>query len=140
MNKSMFIGNVATQPTMRNTQSGKNYCLFVVAVNDRRKNGEETQYIRCTAWDKLGEICQQYLTTGTKVYVEGTAKAHGYLDKNAEAKAELQLTVQNMEMLSSKKKSDSQKLDETITDVQTGYSRQFTDEGRFTEVDVELPF
>ena len=97
MNKSMFIGNVATQPTMRSTQSGKNYCLFVVAVNDRRKNGEETQYIRCTAWDKLGEICQQYLTTGTKVYVEGTAKAHGYLDKNAEAKAELQLTVQRSE-------------------------------------------
>lgn len=140
MNKSMFIGNVATQPTMRNTQSGKNYCLFVVAVNDRRKNGEETQYIRCTAWDKLGEICQQHLTTGTKVYVEGTAKAHGYLDKNAEAKAELQLTVQNMEMLSSKKKSAPQKLDETITDCQTGYSRQFTDEGRFTEFDVELPF
>ena len=138
MNKSMFIGNVATQPTMRNTQSGKNYCLFVVAVNDRRKNGEETQYIRCTAWDKLGEICQQYLTTGTKVYVEGTAKAHGYLDKNAEAKAEQQLTVQNMEMLSSK--SDPQKLDETITDCQTGYSRQFTDEGRFTEVEVDLPF
>lgn len=140
MNKSMFIGNVATQPTMRTTQSGKNYCLFVVAVNDRRKNGEETQYIRCTAWDKLGEICQQYLVTGTKVYVEGTAKAHGYLDKNAEAKAELQLTVQNMEMLSSKKKSDPQKLEETITDCQTGYSRQFTDEGRFTEVEEDLPF
>ena len=71
-NKTTFVGH----PEMRYVPSGTPVTSFNVATNDQHTNekGETvrlTTWYRCTAWGKLGEVCNQYLHKGSKVLVEG---------------------------------------------------------------------
>jgi single-strand DNA-binding protein len=75
-NKTTFIGHLGGEPEMRYTPSGTAVTTFNVATNDQYNNekGETikvTTWFRCTAWDKLGEVCKQYLSKGSKVLIEG---------------------------------------------------------------------
>jgi single-strand DNA-binding protein len=86
-NKTIFVGHLGADPEMRfreaspkrsggDTPSGTAVTSFNVASNDQYPNekGEMvpiTIWFRCTAWGKLGEICNQYLHKGSKVLIEG---------------------------------------------------------------------
>jgi len=74
--KITIIGNLGRKPEMRFTPSGQAVTSFSVAVSEQYKNtsGEtvkNTAWFRVQAWGKLGEICNEYLDKGSKVYVEG---------------------------------------------------------------------
>jgi single-strand DNA-binding protein len=76
LNKVMIIGNVGRDPEMRYTPDGKANAKFSVAVsrvwtNQEGEKKEETEWFTVVAWDKLAEICGNYITKGRKVYVEG---------------------------------------------------------------------
>jgi single-strand DNA-binding protein len=72
----MIIGNVGKDPEMRFTPTGSPVTSFSVATNrtyntpDGEKK-EETEWFSVVAWNKLAETCNQYLTKGKLVYVEG---------------------------------------------------------------------
>ena len=72
----IFVGNLGDEPSMRYTPDGTPVTNFSVAVNRKWNNsdgsqGEETIWIRCTAWRKTAEVVNQYLTKGRQVLVEG---------------------------------------------------------------------
>ncbi|MGH2543478.1 MAG: single-stranded DNA-binding protein, partial [Ardenticatenaceae bacterium] len=72
-----IIGNLGQDPETRALPSGDLVCNFSVATNRKWTNqngtqGEETAWWRVSAWGRTGEICQQYLSKGRQVYVEGT--------------------------------------------------------------------
>jgi single-strand DNA-binding protein len=76
LNKVMIIGNLGADPEMRYTANGSAVTNFNVAVNDSftRKDGtkqEQTEWFSIVCWNKLAEICSQYLSKGKQVYVEG---------------------------------------------------------------------
>ena len=76
MAKVTIIGNVGRDPEQRYTQSGMMTTSFSVAVNNRRRNPDgsfqdETEWYRVTAFGRLAEVCQQYVTKGSQLYVEG---------------------------------------------------------------------
>ena len=75
MNKCMFIGNLGKDPEMMVAQSGVKVCRFSIAVNEKRKNTEETTWVNVTTFDKLAEIVSQYTSKGQLVYVCGRIKA-----------------------------------------------------------------
>ena len=76
LNKIMLIGNVGTEPEMRFTPNGNPVTSFRIATNrifpgqegDRR---QETEWFSVVTWNKLAENCNQFLTKGQQVYVEG---------------------------------------------------------------------
>jgi len=74
--KIIIIGRLGRDPEMRYTPSGQSVTSFSVAT-DRRwtdANGqrqERTTWFRVSAWGKLGEICNQYLSKGRQVMIEG---------------------------------------------------------------------
>ena len=76
MDKLTIIGNLGQDPEMRYTPSGKPVTNFSVASNrtwtgqDGEKH-EQTVWYRVSAWNRLAEICNQYLQKGRQVYVEG---------------------------------------------------------------------
>jgi single-strand DNA-binding protein len=77
--KVTLIGNLGRDPEMRYTPSGVPVTNFSVAANRRWTNsdgspGEETVWIRVTAWRRLAEVCNEYLAKGRQVYIEGTLK------------------------------------------------------------------
>jgi single-strand DNA-binding protein len=76
LNKVMIIGNLGSEPEMRFTPGGNPVTSFNVATNrtyntpdGERK--EETEWFRIVTWSRLAETCNQILTKGQRVYVEG---------------------------------------------------------------------
>ena len=70
------IGNVGMDPEMRYTPNGNAVTEFSLAVNRRSRNRdgefeEEVNWYRISAWGRLGETVNQYVSKGAPVCVEG---------------------------------------------------------------------
>ena len=84
LNKVMLIGNVGRDPEMRYTASGEPVTTFSVAVSRRWKDRtsneprEETEWFSIVTWRQLAETCNQYVTKGRKVYVEGRLQTRSW--------------------------------------------------------------
>ena len=86
LNRVQLIGRLGKDPESRFTPTGKKVTQFSVAVSNRWKsrdgeNKESTEWVNVEAWDRLGEVCQEYLKKGSLVYVEGRLKTDKYEDK-----------------------------------------------------------
>ena len=76
LNKVMLIGNVGKDPELRFTPSGNPVTSFSVATNrvfntPEGEKKQETDWFTVVAWNKLAEQCNQFLSKGKLVYVEG---------------------------------------------------------------------
>lgn len=107
LNKVQLTGHLGADPEMRYTAQGSAVTTFRVASNRtwRDKDGnthEETEWFRVVAWDKLGEICNQYLTKGTRVYVEGRLQTRKWTDRDGQDRYTTEVIAQDMIILSPK--------------------------------------
>jgi single-strand DNA-binding protein len=87
LNKVMIIGNLGRDPEMRYTPSGNSVTNLNIATSRQWKDAEgqsqeETEWFRVTAWGKVGELANQYLSKGSKVYVEGRLRTRSWDDQN----------------------------------------------------------
>ena len=76
LNRVFLIGNLTRDPELRYVPSGTPVVSFGLAVNTpiARPNTEpkeEVCFVRVVVWGKQAEACQQYLTKGRLVFVEG---------------------------------------------------------------------
>ncbi len=76
LNKLLLIGNLGKDPEMKYTQQGTPVTTFSIAVSrtyqpPEGEPREETEWFRVVAWQKLAEVCNEYLHKGSRVYVEG---------------------------------------------------------------------
>lgn len=106
-----IIGHLGGEPETRFTRDGASVCSFSVATsrswtNNDGSKGEETIWWRVSAWGRLGEICQQYLTKGRQVFIEGQLKPDRetggpsiWMDQNGQARASYELRAFSMKML-----------------------------------------
>ena len=71
MNKLTIIGHLGRDPEMRYTPEGQAVTTFSVASSRKYKTAageprEETEWFNVSAWGKLAEVCNQYLTKGSR--------------------------------------------------------------------------
>jgi len=72
VNKAIILGRLGQNPEISYTQSGLAVCKFSIATSKKQKNGQEvTQWHRCTAFDKAGELITKYVSKGNMLYIEG---------------------------------------------------------------------
>ena len=81
VNRMIIIGNLGSEPAMRFTPNGRPVTSFSVATNRRYTTSEgerreETEWFTVVTWGKLAEQCNQFLTKGRLVYVEGRLRTH----------------------------------------------------------------
>lgn len=86
LNRVQLIGRLGKDPESKFTPTGKKVTHFSVAVSNRWKSRdgeakESTEWVNVEAWDRLGEVCQEYLKKGSLVYVEGRLKTDRYEEK-----------------------------------------------------------
>ncbi len=89
---------------MRYTASGQAVTSFSVASSRRYRTGdgeqrEETEWFNVSAFGRLSEICNQYLTKGQQVYVEGRLKGRSYTSTDGQPRYSLDITLTEMQML-----------------------------------------
>ena len=104
LNKVMLIGNLGQDPEMRYTPSGRPLTKFQMAVDrswtsaDGEKKSE-TEWFNIVAWGKLAEICNQYLSKGRRVYIEGRLHTRNWKDDNGANHSSVEITANQMIML-----------------------------------------
>lgn len=105
LNKVMLIGNLGKDPELRYTTSGKAVANFSLATSESWKDAdgntqEKTEWHNIVAWQKLAEICGEWLKKGKKVYIEGRIQTRSYDDKNTGQKRYItEIVADNMLML-----------------------------------------
>jgi single-strand DNA-binding protein len=107
MNRVMLVGRLTRDPELRSLPSGKPVATFTVATNDYRSAGNErTEYHACVAWDRLAEICGQFVTKGQLVDVEGRLQTRQWDDDAGKRHWKTEVVVSSLEMLSGRAKKD----------------------------------
>ena len=103
---TVIVGHVGGDPELRYTSSGVAVCDFSVAVSRKFGAGEdrkeETVWFRVTCWRQLAEIANEYVVKGKQVMVAGRVSAEAYIAKDGTARASLNLTAQDLQLLGRK--------------------------------------
>lgn len=105
VNKVLLIGNLGADPEIRYTQNGTPVASFSLATTERRKGQdgqvqELTEWHRIVAWRRLAEICGEYLSKGSKVYIEGKLQTRKWKDQSGVDRYTTEIVAWEMKMLS----------------------------------------
>lgn len=104
MNHITLIGRVVAPPELRYTASGLAVANFDMAVDRRAtkkdRDNKETDFISIVAWDRLGEICNEYLTKGKLVAIQGRLQVRKYETKEGQKRVAYEVVANEMQMLS----------------------------------------
>ena len=104
VNKVILVGRLGKDPEVRYTGSGTAVASFTMAtsVNFTNKNGEKTdntEWHRIVAFEKLGEICGEYLAKGKQIYIEGRMQTREWADRDGNKRWTTEIVAQTMQML-----------------------------------------
>ena len=107
MNKIQVIGNLGRDPEMRQTPEGQAITYFSIASNRRYKtaageNREETDWFNVSARGRLGELCNEHLTKGRQVYLEGRLRLRTWEDSEGERKSVNEIALTDVHFLGKK--------------------------------------
>ena len=87
VNKAILVGNLGRDPELRTTPNGQSVVNFTLATSETwtDKSGERverTEWHRIVVWGKQAEMCNQYLSKGRTVYIEGRIQTREWEDKD----------------------------------------------------------
>ena len=104
LNRAQLIGNVTRDPDARSTPGGQNVCSFGIATNAQWTDAQgakqtRTEFHNIVAWGKLADICQQYLTKGKKIFLEGRLQTREWEAQDGQKRTRTEIVADNMIML-----------------------------------------
>ncbi len=124
LNKVMIMGNLGRDPEMRYTPSGKPVTSFSVAVSrtymkPEGERAEVTDWFNVVAWGRLAEICSQYLTKGSMVYVEGRLETRSWEGENGQKHYRTEVVANDVNILDRKARQgeDTSAIDSALGDI-----------------------
>ena len=99
-NTVILIGNLTSDPQMKNTQSGTNVTTTGVAVTRKYKGQEEVSFFDIVAFGKTAETLNQYGRKGLNVYIQGRLKQDRWEDRQTgQKRSKVTIVVDQMQML-----------------------------------------
>lgn len=106
LNRIQLIGRLGRDPELKNTPGGKKVCSFSMAVNRRWKDREGTSqevtdWFNIEAWERLAEICGEYLKKGSLIFLEGRLQTDSY-EENGSTRYFTKVISSQMQMLEPK--------------------------------------
>lgn len=108
INKVILIGNLGQDPEVRFAQDGTCIANLSIATDESYKDKQTNQIVPKTEWHKcvagarLGEICRDYLKKGSKVYIEGKLQTRKWQDQSGQDRYTTEIRVREMQMLDSR--------------------------------------
>jgi single-strand DNA-binding protein len=143
MNKVILIGNLASDPELRKTQSDISVCTFRLAVQRRYSNQQgvrEADFIPIVAWRQTADLCARFLTKGRKCGVVGQLQTRSYDAQDGTKRYVTEVVADEVEFLGSPQNS-SNSYNPGDVPPPPEPSSSYTSNTGFTQVDDdELPF
>lgn len=108
VNKVIIVGNLGNDPEMRQMPNGGSVANVSVATSEKWKDKqtgaqqERTEWHRIVFFNRLAEVVGQYLTKGSKVYVEGQLRTRKWQDKEGQDRYTTEIVAGQMQMLDSR--------------------------------------
>jgi|SRR5450756_205583 single-strand DNA-binding protein len=121
VNKVILIGHLGADPEMSTTQQGTSLAKFRLATTETWKDRtsgerqERTEWHSVVAWDKLAQICGEYLHKGKMVYVEGSLQTRSWDDQNGQKRYKTEIKAHNVLMLSPRTDAGSREAPSQVT-------------------------
>jgi single-strand DNA-binding protein len=157
LNKVLLIGNLTRDPELRYIPSGSAVATFTVAVNRVYKDQagekkEQTSFIRCVVWGRRAEVCGEYLSKGSPVFVEGRLQSRDWETQEGQKRNTVEVIADNIQFLRGavKQGSQSQHGAPASEDIETinlseepampGSASKPSDKGAQGAADEEVPF
>ncbi|HSW42129.1 MAG TPA: single-stranded DNA-binding protein [Patescibacteria group bacterium] len=107
MNRVLLTGRLTRDPEMRALASGKHVTTMSVATNEYIGNGrEKAEFHTVITWDRLADICAQYLGKSSLVAVEGRLQTRQWDDEAGKRHWKTEVVAASVEMLSGRLKKD----------------------------------
>ena len=106
LNKVIIIGNLGANPELRYTKNDRALAVMNIATSDSwhdKQTGnleQRTEWHRCIAFRRLGEIAAEYLSKGSKVYIEGKLHTRKWTSADGKERYISEIIVSDMQMLS----------------------------------------
>lgn len=105
VNKVILVGNLGTNPELRQTARGNPVVNLAIATSRSIKNEdgsyrESTVWHRAVVWGKRAEACYKYLEKGNRVYVEGLLQTNNWTDKSGQTHWRTEVLVDQIKFLS----------------------------------------
>ncbi len=113
VNKVFLVGTLGRDPEIRYLANGDAVANFSVVTNEQWKDKqtgekkESSEFHRCVAWRKLGEICGEYLKKGSQVFIEGKLQTRKW-NKDGVDHYTTEIQVRDMQMLGGKPQQQQQ--------------------------------
>ena len=109
VNKVLLVGNLGSDPEVRYTQGGTAVASLSIATTESYKDKDgnkqdQTEWHKVVAWGRLAEICGEYLTKGSKIYIEGKLQTRMW-EKDGVKHYTTEIVAREMKMLSPRQQS-----------------------------------
>jgi single-strand DNA-binding protein len=104
LNKVILIGNLASDPELQYTSSGRARTKFRLAVSRQYKDSsgqlqEETAFVPIVTWGNQAENCAQYLSKGRSAAVEGRLRIYSFTDEEGKEVRWFEVVAQSVQFL-----------------------------------------
>lgn len=119
LNRAQLIGNLTRDPELRYTPNGTAVCSFGLATNrtwktEAGEKREEADFHNIVAWNKLAEICSQFLVKGRKVYVEGRISTRKWSAQDGTQRSTTEIVISDMIILDPKRLDQEPQLEDRV--------------------------
>jgi len=139
LNRVVLIGRLTRDAELKYTSSGQAVCKFSIAVNRRKKNGDqwedEANYFDIVVWGKQGESLHPYLTKGKMVGVDGELRQDRW-QQEGQNRSKVEVIANNIQLLGGDRK-DSKNAPSEESSSSEGQSYSSSKDDGFTD---DIPF
>lgn len=116
LNKVLLSARLTRDPEMKYIPSGTAVCTMRVAADrsfgggDGGERQKETLFVEVTAWGKTAEFCEQYMSKGSAIFVEGRLKLDQWDDRDTGKKREkISIVADRVQFGESRAEADARK-------------------------------
>lgn len=104
LNKVLLIGNLTRDPELRYVPSGTAVATFTVAVNrvytsQAGEKKEEVAFIKIVVWGRRAEVCGEYLSKGSPVFIEGRLQSRSWEGQDGQKRSTTEVIADNVQFL-----------------------------------------
>jgi len=149
LNRIFLIGNLTRDPELRYIPSGTAVTTFSIAcnrayVNQAGEKKEDVCFVRVVVWARRAEVCGEFLSKGSPVFVEGRLQSRSWEDQNGQKRSTIEVVANNVQFLGKGKEAPAELQGQDhgapSAEEENQAPREPLDAGAGKKTDEEIPF